>query len=104
MGEKIEFNWILKLHQKNLQQLENNQTRRFTKEGHRIYPLEKLIDLVDENFVTYGAVQIKEYSFSKDEKGNNITKGRYNLVHLCTPEEKKVLTEYNQGKYHNSAF
>jgi hypothetical protein len=104
MGENMEFNWILKLNKGSLQQLEENQTRRFIKEGYRIYPLEKLIDLVDEDFTTYGAIQIKDYEFSHDNVGNKMTKGRYNIIHLCTTEEKEVLTKYNQGKYTKQSF
>jgi len=104
MGENIEFNWILKLNKGSLNQLEAPQTRRFIKEGHRIYPLKKLIDLVDEDFVTYGAVQIKNYEFTEDDIRGKITKGTYNIVYLCTPEEKEVLTKYNQGKYTKQSF
>lgn len=104
MGEQIEFNWILKLDKIQLQELEASQTRRFIKRGHRIYPLERLIDLVDEDFVTYGAIQIKDYEFTEDKVQGKVTKGRYNIIHLCTPEEKEVLTKYNRGKYTNQSF
>jgi len=104
MGEEIEFNWILKLDETELEKLEECQTRRFYKKGNRIYPLKKLIDLVGDNFVTYGAVQIKDYEHSEDDFGNKITKGRYNIIHLCAPEEKEILTKYNQGKYLDSGF
>jgi len=104
MGEKIEFNWILKLDKEQLQELEVTQTRKFTKKGHRIYPLEKLIDLVDEDFTTYGAIEVKEYKFTQNEIGDKITEGKYGVVYLCTPEEKEVLSKYNRGKYIDSSF
>jgi hypothetical protein len=99
MGEEIKFNWILKLKKKDLDNLKLGETRDFSKYGHRIYPLKSLIDLVDEEFNTYGAIKIKNYSLGENRIGDKVTKGEYKILHLCTPEEKEVLSKYNQGKY-----
>lgn len=96
MGYETEFNWVLKLKNSQLKELEGVVKKEgacfaFEKSGNRIYPMELPIDLLNENWEAIARVEIYCLNYS-DKK----TKGTYEVLKIYEGEEKRVLTDYYQ--------
>lgn len=90
MGENIEFNWILKLKKKDLEGLTLGETREFSKEGKRIYPLDFPVLLADEDWHFHGYAHINDY-----QSFGGTTTGKYSLIReLNGPEEQALFGIY----------
>lgn len=94
MGEEICFNWMLKLPKKDLENLFEGEIYDFKKDRPKVYPLNKLIFLIDEEFNSRGIVEIEEFSTSKNE-----TSGRYRVVYCPNKEEQKILNNLFKNMY-----
>ncbi len=86
MGENIEFNWILKLKNKDLEGLTLGETKDFSKNGKRVYPLDYPILLADENWHFHGYIQINNY-----QSFGGKTEGKYSLIRELDESEEKAL-------------
>jgi len=92
MGFKIELNWALKLKPENgldENNLEVGEIYEFSKEEHRVYPVNIPIDLINNNWEAVAKIIIIEV---KNAGGK--TSGRYKVLKIYKGEEKKVLTNY----------
>jgi hypothetical protein len=93
MGFETEFNWVMKLSQKQglFQDLKEGGQYKFNKQGFRVYPVEIPLDLVNENWEAIAKVVVEEF---KNYKGK--TFGTYRVVRLYSEKEKKFLSSYWQ--------
>jgi hypothetical protein len=86
MGEIIEFNTVLKLKKENLENLILGESRKFLKQGKRIFPLDIPLFLVDEDWHFHGIAQIENY-----QSFGGSTKGNYTPIRKFNESEEKVL-------------
>lgn len=99
MGEDLQFNWLLKLSKKDLEFLTKGSINSFEKDGKRVYPTDKLVFLVDEDFSPKGVIKIKEFSI-KDKS----TYGKYEVLYILEGKEKEVLSSLFRQMYLYSDF
>ncbi|MDP2672965.1 MAG: hypothetical protein Q8O84_04085, partial [Nanoarchaeota archaeon] len=78
MGSKKEFNWVLKLDKDDLENLVIYETRSFSKQGDRIFPLEPIF-LVDDNWNVLASVNVIGYNY---DSRNNKIEGEYFIKRL----------------------
>ena len=93
MGFPAEFNWALKLkEEQGLDKtviIEAGNEYPFRKSGHRVYPLNMPIDLINGNWEVIAKVIVKEYTLVKEG-----TKGTFKIIRPYSQEERKFLTDY----------
>ena len=99
MGEDIKFNWILKLNKKDLENLAENSDNIFHKKDKIVYPTERLIFLIDEEFNAKGIIKVEEFSIK-----DNGTSGKYKLIYTPNEEEKRVLSDIFKNMYLSGDF
>ena len=95
MGAPYEFNYILRLRQRqglNESQLQVGERFSFTKEGHRIYPVDVPIELANEAWDVIGRVAIREFTV-----GGGKTRGQYEVLVVYGEQHRQVATQMNRA-------
>ncbi len=91
MGFQTEINTVLKLkpeqglHEKDLAV---HKEYPFSKDGHRIYPLEVPLDLVNDQWGVVAKIMVTSYSVGKGK-----TKGTYKILKIYDDSERKMLSK-----------
>lgn len=88
MGCIYEWNWILKLNNQQMPDLQLGTPLTFCKKGIRIFPVNIPIDLLNENWEAIARCVIT--SVTMEEKQ---TRGTYRIVKMYDKEEKELLTK-----------
>lgn len=88
MGCIYEWNWILKLNQEQILELEVGKILTFRKKGTRIYPIDIPIDLVNENWEAIARCVIVSVTMEKEE-----TRGKYQILSIYDEIERSVTTK-----------
>lgn len=92
MGFPVEFNWALKLKKDqglNEEGLREGGVYKFFKGGHRIYPVNMPLDLINGNWEVVAKVIITGFALEPDS-----TRGNYKVLKVYSKEERKFLTKY----------
>ena len=92
MGKNLEFNWILKLAEEDIDL--TGKLVKFEKEGERIYPIEIPILLVDDDWNAYAFVKVLSCLNLR-----NRTLGKYILEKILYDQEKELLTNLYKRFY-----
>jgi len=98
MGKKLEFNWVLKLKNHNLDGIifSEGTLLSFSKNEERVYPTNIPIMLADEDWNIIAAIEITKYSIS-----DNKTAGKYKILRIFNEQEREVLTKVHRELYSN---
>jgi hypothetical protein len=102
MGSEFEFNYILKLDKKNLENLSVGYEICFSKKGRRIYPDLPFL-FVDEDWNAYGYGAVKEKS-EKNMQEETSTTGIFEILYLFDENERKAHSDVLKFFYHQSSF
>jgi hypothetical protein len=91
VGYNAEFHWRLMLD--NDQCLDEKVWRigeeyEFTTDGHKIYPLDTLIQLVNEEWMALASVMVREFTI-----GDGKTRGRYQVLRVYDEKTKQIISE-----------
>lgn len=92
MGFLIEFNWTLKLKKSDgliEEILKPDQSYKFSKSGHRVYPINMPIDLINNNWEAVAKVIVESLQIIDGR-----TCGKYKVLKIYSGEEKAILTNY----------
>jgi hypothetical protein len=88
MGKDLEFNWVLKLPEKDIpKDFKRGSLEKFSKNGERIYPRGLPILLADEKWNVFAMVSIRDYHIQP-----GLTYGNYIIEKVLNNKERIVLS------------
>ena len=88
MGFQYEFNWMLKLSDLIVQQLQINHRYPFVKKGVRAFPIDMPIDLVNGNWEAVARCIINRITITSNE-----TTGEYEVIEIYDEQKRRMLSE-----------